>query len=161
MLSIEFSNRQTALEVDERRIVIAAEAILRAAGIDDAQLSIALVDDPTIHALNRQYLDHDYPTDVLSFVLERDGTRLEGEVIVSTDTALRRAEEFGWSADEELLLYAIHGTLHLVGHDDGTPHKRAAMRELERHYLAAVGVRMNETPPTDRTVESGRCNREP
>ena len=62
--------------------------ILEDAAIGEAEISVAVVDDPTIHALApRSISSHDYPTDVLSFVLERDEDCLEGEVIVSADTA--------------------------------------------------------------------------
>jgi probable rRNA maturation factor len=118
--------------------------------VGHAQLSIAIVDDATIHELNRRYLEHDYPTDVLSFTLERDNEHLEGEVIASAETAARSAADYGWSADDELLLYVVHGTLHLVGHDDGTPDERAVMRRLERRYLASFGLQCREAP-----VESG------
>jgi probable rRNA maturation factor len=140
MLSIEVSNRQTAFDPDAERLQQAAEAVLRDAGIADAQLSIAVVDDSTIHALNRQYLGHDEPTDVLSFLLERDGEHLEGEVIVSADTALRAAKEFGWGVHDELLLYVIHGTLHLIGYDDQSDDERAAMRAAECRYLSRFGL---------------------
>lgn len=140
MLSIEISNQQTSVEFDAQRMHRAAEAILGDAGITDAQLSIALVDDATIHELNRRFLQHDYPTDVLSFVLERDATRLEGEVIASAQTAQRTAAQYDWSADDELLLYVIHGTLHLVGRDDATPADQAAMRRDEGRYLALFDV---------------------
>ena len=102
----------------DARLEQAAMAIFQEALVECATLNIAIVDDPTIHGLNRQFLDHDYPTDVLSFLLERDGGSLEGEVIVSPDTAPAGPREFGWSAADELLLYVIHGTLHLVGYDD-------------------------------------------
>ena len=137
---IEISYNQNALQVDAARCERAARSILVDAGVDEARLSLAVVDDDTIHQLNRQFLDHDYPTDVLSFLLEREGNRLEGEVVVSADTAARVAMEIGWAAEDELLLYIIHGTLHLVGHDDATPQQRAAMREREAHYLAAFGL---------------------
>ncbi|MEX2111701.1 MAG: rRNA maturation RNase YbeY [Pirellulales bacterium] len=140
MLTIEISNRQSSVRCDARRMHQAAEAILRDAGVSDARLSLAVVDDPTIHQLNRRFLDHDFPTDVLSFLLEREGDRLEGEVIVSADTAARAAAEYAWPADDELLLYVIHGTLHLVGHDDASPDERAAMREQERRYLVQFGL---------------------
>jgi probable rRNA maturation factor len=80
----------------------------------------------------------------LSFLLERDGNHLEGEVIVSADTALRTATQLNWPAEHELLLYVIHGTLHLVGYDDLQPELHKQMREQERFYLARLGL----TPPT-------------
>jgi probable rRNA maturation factor len=108
--------------------------------VRSARLSLAVVDDGTIHELNRRFLKHDYPTDVLSFLLERDGDRLEGEVIVSADTAKRVSAEYDWPAADELLLYVIHGTLHLVGHNDTSPSDRAAMRGEERRYLVQFGL---------------------
>ena len=87
---------------------------------DSARLSLAVVDDPTIHELNRRHLNHDWPTDVLSFVLEERDGHLEGEVILSADTAAAAATEVGWPAAAEQLLYVIHGMLHLVGYRDKT-----------------------------------------
>jgi probable rRNA maturation factor len=150
MLSIEISNMQTSVDFDPARMREAAEAILRDAGVREARLSLAVVDDGTIHKLNRRFLQHDYPTDVLSFLLERDGDRLEGEVIVSADTAKRVSAEYSWPAGDELLLYAIHGTLHLVGHNDTSPSDRAVMRGEERRYLVQFGLE----PPT--TGDDGR-----
>jgi probable rRNA maturation factor len=140
MLRIDISNCQDTPTLNEQRLKQAAEAILRDAGIAHGELSIAIVDDATIHPLNRQYLGHDYPTDVLSFLLDRQGDHLDGEVVVSMDTAARAASEYGWSTDDELLLYVIHGTLHLVGHDDTSPDERTAMRRHEQRYLAPFGL---------------------
>ena len=145
MLSIEIANRQNLLTLDTRRLEQAAQAILRDAGITSAELSIALVDDAAIHQLNRQYLEHDNPTDVLSFVLEREQGHLDGEVIVSTETAVRSARQFGWAAEDELLLYVIHGTLHLVGHDDLELEQQTAIRAAERRYLALFGLLPHES----------------
>jgi probable rRNA maturation factor len=140
MLSIEIANRQNLLTLDTLRLEQAAQAILHEAGITSAELSIALVDDFAIHQLNRQFLEHDYPTDVLSFVLECDEGHLEGEVIVSIETAIRSANQLGWPAEDETLLYVIHGTLHLVGHDDLAPEPNATMRAAEGRYLARFGL---------------------
>ena len=139
-ISIDISNCQDVLEFNAQRFERAAESVFRDAGITEAKLSVAVVDDPAIHQLNNQFLQHDYPTDVLSFLLEREGERLEGEIVVSADTAIRTAANMGWTADDELLLYVIHGALHLVGHDDATPSERAAMQMLEAHYLAEFGL---------------------
>jgi len=140
MIEIELSNQQDAYPADEPRLVEAARRILRDEGIRHAVVSIAIVDDATIHELNRRYLQHDYATDVLSFVLQREQTRLEGEVIVSADTAEANGVRFGWSRDDELLLYVVHGTLHLVGYDDRSPEDQCLMREREKHYLGCFGL---------------------
>ena len=121
--------------------------VLKGEGIESGEISLAVVDDPTIHELNRRWLEHDEPTDVLSFVLERDGSSLEGEIIVSADTARARASEFGWSADAELALYIIHGALHLAGYDDKEPAARAEMRQRECFYLERLGWSERQNPP--------------
>ena len=92
--------------------------------------------------LNKQYLDHDYETDVLSFVLQHDDQtgELEGQLIVSTDTAEKMASELGGTMEQELLLYVVHGTLHLVGYNDKDPADAQEMRDAERRYLESVGL---------------------
>ena len=110
--------------------------ILADHGIHHGEVSLAVVDDPTMHELNRRHLQHDYPTDVLSFVLAREDDVLDGEVIVSADTATNTAAEHGWSAEAELMLYFVHGCLHLVGYDDRSDEDRLTMRKKELHYLS-------------------------
>jgi probable rRNA maturation factor len=124
------------------RLETAVRMILQDAGIREAEISIAVVDDGQMQALNRQYLDHDYPTDVLSFVLEHESerSRLEGQIIVSWQYAAREAPQYGWPADDELLLYVIHGCLHLIGHDDTTEQAQGEMRLAEAKYLRALAV---------------------
>ena len=143
---IEIANQQDRVAVDQGRLAEAARLILRDHGPAAARISIALVDDPTIHALNRQYLDHDYPTDVLSFMLEHERDFLEGEVVVSGETALDASRAYGWEAADELLLYVVHGMLHLVGFDDQTATARAAMRRAERDYLRHFGLERKARP---------------
>lgn len=115
--------------------------ILEDEAVERAEISLAVVDDATIRRLNGEYLGRDETTDVLSFLLERDEGSLEGEVIVSAETARSTAPRFGWTADDELLLYVIHGILHLVGYDDATAGQRARMRRREAAYLARFGLR--------------------
>ncbi len=136
MIHIAIANRQRALPVDTRSLRRALRTILRDEGIAEAEISLAIVDDGTIRQLHRQYLGQDEPTDVLSFILERSEGRLEGEVVVSADTARREAARYGNSQADELLLYVIHGTLHLVGYRDDTRKTRAVIRARERRYLA-------------------------
>lgn len=101
------------------------------------EVSIALVDDTTIHQLNRQYRRKDKPTDVLSFA-QADGMpmpgmpRLLGDVVISMDTALRQAEAGGRTLDDETCQLAIHGVLHLLGYDDVSPEGYAEMVDKGR-----------------------------
>ncbi len=140
MLTIEINNDQASLTIGEDRLRQAVQNVLIASKIVEAEISVAIVDDPTIHKLNVQFLSHDYPTDVLSFVLEREGDRLEGEIIASADTAIRSAGEFGWPPADELLLYVIHGALHLVGFDDTSPDLKTLMRQAEGEHLGRFGL---------------------
>jgi probable rRNA maturation factor len=138
-IKVAVANRQARLNIDRRLLSAAVRNVLIEGGIRGGRISIAVVDDPTIHGLNRQFLEHDYPTDVLSFLLEESPRRFEGEIVVSADTAANRAPDYAWLPADELLLYVIHGALHLVGLDDHKPRDRAAMRAKERDHLARLG----------------------
>jgi len=157
MFTIDINNKQDRLTIDPDRLTRALEMILREEGVEAAAISLAIVDDPTIQDLNRRFLDHDEPTDVLSFVLDEEAGRLEGDVIVSADTAARTAAQLQWSAGDELLLYTVHGALHLVGYDDLDPDSRGEMRERERHYLAKFGLSSPSIDPeNDRLASSSK-----
>jgi probable rRNA maturation factor len=140
VIIVHIADEQTRLPTDAVRLRDAIRGVLEEAGVTRAQISLALVDDPTIHDLNRRFLDHDEPTDVLAFTLERAEDHLHGEVVVSTDTAASSAPQYGWSAADELLLYVIHGALHLVGFDDRKPADLSEMRRRERDHLARFGL---------------------
>ena len=133
---------QHSIELSEDRIREICAAILKDHDWSRGEISIAIVDDPTIHELNRQYLNHDYETDVLSFVLEKDEEQrlINGEVIISADTARSVGEDVGVDAVDELLLYLIHGVLHLVGLDDKDPGNRQKMRDAEKKYTSQFGI---------------------
>jgi probable rRNA maturation factor len=140
---IAISNEQSRHAVNESQLIAAATAVLEDSEFTSAAISLAVVDDETIHELNRRHLDHDWPTDVLSFVLEDDGDNLEGEVILSADTAATVADELGNLPAEEQLLYVIHGMLHLVGYDDKSDADAQVMRNAEAHYLQQFGARLS------------------
>lgn len=138
-ITIEIANEQTYLPLDRRLVRRAVRTVLRDAGLRKARISVAVVDDETIARLNWQYLRHCGPADVLSFLLDQsDG--LEGEVVVGAQTALRVAPHYGWPPHDELLLYVIHGTLHLVGQDDASPALQAEMQNRETEVLEKLGI---------------------
>lgn len=128
--------------INKPRLKKAIRAVLDDAGIRSGEISIGIVTDERMHELNRQYLNHDYPTDVLSFVLAHDkkNKSLDGEIIASSDYAAREAARYGWSGNDELLLYIIHGCLHLVGYDDTTPAAKKKMTTAEASYLKQFGL---------------------
>jgi probable rRNA maturation factor len=138
LITVAITNRQMILSLNRRRIRRVVQGIVRDAGIAEARVSVAVVDDALIAKLHEEYLDDPDPTDVLSFLLEQSPEALEGEVVVSAETALRCAPRYGCTPDDELLRYVIHGALHLVGYDDTTPKKKAVMRRKEREYLKGL-----------------------
>ncbi len=138
---IEINTRHPkAVPLKDIRLIISR--ILADHHFRTGEISVAIVDDPLMHELNRTYLAHDYPTDVLSFVLDRDeaGHALFGEIIVSADTAASMAHRYGHPVDHELLLYVIHGALHLVDYDDTTEQATATMIAAETKYLNSLGI---------------------
>ena len=138
-ITVPIADHQGHVKVDRRLLRRAVRRVLRMAGVSKAAISVAIVDDDTISRLNWKFLRHRGPADVLSFPLN-DGECLEGEVIASAETAARCAPRYGWTAHDELLLYVVHGALHLVGHDDRTARQQAEMRRKEREVLEGLGI---------------------
>ncbi len=129
--------------LDARALLRRARRILSAVGHARSELSVALVDDREMRALNGQWRGKDRATDVLAFsMLEGEDAqhrgRLLGDVVISVETARRQARARHRSLDEEVTRLLIHGTLHLLGFD----HVRAAdareMRAEERRVYRAV-----------------------
>ena len=143
-LLLEVLDEQDELVVDIEEVRIICERILADGEIRSGKVNVVLVNSETIHQYNKDFLRHDYPTDVISFLMDdlRNKGYLEGEVLACTEMAKERAKEFGWTAKEELLLYIVHGMLHLTGFDDVTPEQQAVMQKKERHYLATLGIQV-------------------
>lgn len=119
----------------------AAQAVLAGEGVTAADVTVAFVDNPHIHRLNNQFLKHDEPTDVLTFPYSDPGAKkVEGEIVIGYEVATEYAADRGHGVAEELVLYVIHGCLHLCGYTDTTDEGAAEMRAKERHYLRAVGL---------------------
>lgn len=100
------------------------------------RVGVLVTDDRRIRAINKRHLKHDYATDVISFNLGDE--RAWGDLVVSVDTARRAAKDLGLPFREELARYLVHGTLHLLGWDDGTPRERKSMHARQEKRLAAV-----------------------
>jgi len=101
---------------------------------------VLIVTDARIRELNRQYRKVDSPTDVLAFRMAEGefahlNSELLGDVVISAETAAAQARRAGHGLVEELRLLAVHGTLHLLGHEDESEPGRTRMRRIERKYL--------------------------
>lgn len=114
-----------------------------------AEVSVLLTDNETIHVLNKDYRDKDMPTDVLSFALNEgeepgiiDGPAEEllGDIIISIERAAEQAVEYGHSLERETAFLTLHGMLHLLGYDHETEEERHEMRQEENHVLAILGI---------------------
>jgi probable rRNA maturation factor len=173
--SIAIANRQRSMTVDRRTVRALARGVLALEQVAAAEISVAFVDDGEIHEINRNFLNHDFPTDVISFLLDVDsgnfeserpagripGTKtrrkqsavelgvdrtirrgagkiIDGEIVISTDTARRNAAALGTSPEHELALYLVHGLLHLCGYDDLTPREKRLMRRREAEALRNI-----------------------
>lgn len=121
------------------RIERAVRHVLRAEGVERAELSVALVGDAEIAALNLAHLGHEGPTDVISFALHDEGEPPLGDVYVGVEQAARQAPGFGAEPGEEVLRLAVHGTLHVLGwdHPEGEGRTESEMFRRQEALLAA------------------------
>lgn len=129
------ANEHPLLTVDVVRMERIARAVLEGEACTWTYIGIVFDTHDAIHTLNRDYLAHDYQTDVLSFLIDETADGIEGEVYVDLDTAVENADRFGTSFADETARYVVHGLLHLAGHDDSDDERREAMRRLEDLYL--------------------------
>lgn len=128
-----------------------ARRFLMALELDGCALSIALVGDQAIRRLNRTWRGKDKPTDVLSFPAGEappgaPGPRLLGDVIISLDTAARRAREDRREVEAEVARYLAHGLLHLLGHDHQRPAEAQKMAAEEARLLGREGMLGRPSP---------------
>jgi probable rRNA maturation factor len=139
-MKISVVNSQKLLKLDLKEIKHIAAGALVAVGEKKAELSVYFVDDAEIKNLNYRYRGVDRPTDVLAFSM-KDGEKFEGtedilgDVVISTQTAIRQAVRYKKNIKEEIALYLVHGVLHLVGYSDNSAKARRKMQQLERKIL--------------------------
>ncbi|TWT61867.1 rRNA maturation RNase YbeY [Rubinisphaera italica] len=151
--SIEIIDEQNVYKIDHACLLISINRILEHQQVAEAELSIVLLDNAAIHQWNRDTLEHDFPTDVITFALNdpdfpRGNNRLEGELLVSVEMAVQLSKEVGWAVEQECTLYVLHGILHLLGYDDLNEADQLKMRKKEREVLLHLGIHPN--PQDDR-----------
>jgi probable rRNA maturation factor len=141
MARISIASPQELVPLDRGKLRELVRAVLAGEHVADYEISLAFVDNPTIHNLNKQFLQHDEPTDVLTFPLsDPSAKKLAGELVIGVEVALGQAQGRGHDVQAELALYVIHGLLHLCGYDDKSEKDANVMRQRERHHLQNLGL---------------------
>ena len=130
---IDVINGSQKKYIKKNGIINALQNVFDGEKITQAKVSVILTDNDEITRLNEKYLQHEGVTDVISFNLSEE--ELEGEVYICVDVAVRQAEEYKVSFNNELMRLAVHGTLHILGYDDINDIDRTAMHELENIYI--------------------------
>jgi probable rRNA maturation factor len=119
----------------------AVRTVLGAEGLEEGEVSVALLADADIRALNRTHLSRDRVTDVIAFRLEVEGRPVVGDVYLGWEQALRQAAAAGVAPEEELVRLVVHGTLHVLGWDHpAEPGEResSAMYRRQEELVAQV-----------------------
>lgn len=139
-MEVLVTDEQEKLELDIEFIKSVALAIMGfIKSPENAQLSMVFCDDESIKALNNDYRGKNEPTDVLSFPIELENfvpeVRMLGDIVISTDTAFRQADEYKHSVIAEIVILMIHGLLHLHGYDHIEEDDMVKMRAKEAEVL--------------------------
>lgn len=132
---IEFDVKNVEMpSLDFERVGRWLEEVAASHGMRVGNINYLFCDDEEILRVNREFLHHDYYTDIITFdYTHRD--RIGGDIVISLDTVRSNSEEFSVSYDEELLRVIAHGVLHLCGIDDKGPGEREIMEENENAAL--------------------------
>ena len=137
---ISYLSEDVSFRFDGKKRLTSAwlRAVARQESRQIGDLSVVFCSDPYILSVNRQYLGHDYYTDIITFDY-CEGSVLSGDLIISVDTVRANAAEYGAASfEEELSRVIVHGVLHLVGYDDHTPGDQKLMRQKENEALALL-----------------------
>ncbi len=137
---VEIVNAHPRFRVRRAMAGPCVQGVVRSARRSRGAITVVFVDDRTSRRLNRRFLGHDRPTDVIAFPLGEE-PNLEGEIYVNLDKARRQARTFQVTAANETARLIIHGTLHLLGYDDRTRAKARRMKAREDFLVSQLAGR--------------------
>jgi rRNA maturation RNase YbeY len=132
-MSLELCN-STRQAIPNKRLLQAIRMVVQGEGYEIATITGVYCGNRMSQRINRDYLNHDYPTDTITFCYS-EGKALEGEFYISLDVIRANACRFQVTFEEELLRVTIHSALHLTGMNDYLPEERVAMQAKEDYYL--------------------------
>lgn len=140
-MAILIENRQKKVDVNLQRVRQALNRILTILECKDKEISLVFVDDDNIREINKDYLGRNSPTNVISFSLSEGefggiNPHILGDIVISTETALRDALDGGITFEDELDFLIIHGLLHLLGYNhENTSHEEAEKMKKKEQEL--------------------------
>ena len=140
-MKVEIANLQKHYKIKDNKIKQVVKEVLGKKS-SSAKLSFAFVDNNEIKRLNKKYFDSDDVTDVIAFPLDNHKNALNGEIVVSVETAVDTADKENVDAEGEIILYVVHGLLHLLGYSDVNREDAIIMHEKESMILKALGYNM-------------------
>lgn len=140
-MKVEIANLQKHYKIKDNKIKQVVKEVLGKKS-NSAKLSFAFVDNNEIKRLNKKYFDSDDVTDVIAFPLNNHNNSLNGEIVVSVETAVDTAIKENVDVEGEIVLYVVHGLLHLLGYSDVNREDAIIMHEKESKILKALGYNM-------------------
>lgn len=141
---ISFENEDVELKLKNKLILKKwIKQVAESYGFKTGDLTYIFCSDDKILEVNRQYLQHDYYTDIITFDYDEDGV-VSGDMFISVDTVRTNAEQYAPSFDDEMHRVIIHGVLHLCGLKDKAPDDEKKMRAAEEKALAMLSTLMAE-----------------
>ena len=116
------------------------KSVAEGSGYKIGDINYIFCSDAYLLEMNRQYLGHDYFTDIITFDNREDleSKKVDGDIFISIDTVRSNGEEYGEGFERELKRVMVHGLLHLTGYDDGTQAEQKRMRAAENEALALL-----------------------
>ena len=133
---ISISNRQEVIPIDKRLLRRLVKYVADEEGCRILSIDVAIVSADEIERLDRKYLNREGITDVMSFDLSEVGSdELDGQIVVCADAAVVQSKHYGLDVQDELMLYVIHGLLHLIGYDDTSADLASKMRVRQKQIL--------------------------
>jgi rRNA maturation RNase YbeY len=133
-----FNTSGIEIPISESDAIFVLEQIQAHQNCEYETVELVYVDETEITRINKEYLDHDYVTDIITFRLDDgfDNATIEGTIYCCAQRITEQAAEFNQSQKDEFLRVMIHGLIHLIGYNDQTPEEKKEMTRLEDHFLS-------------------------
>ena len=139
---IKFSSKDTDFKLTRQKVLKDwIKKVLNIHSLKVGDINYLFTNDEEVLNVNREFLGHDYYTDIITFdtsdydPMQDSGNRISADIVISIDTVRANAQEYGSTFEEELHRVIIHGILHLVGYDDHNDEDRTEMRAQENSAL--------------------------